>query len=97
MTLKSTCGTSTSAYLLSGTYAATVQCVDVIPTLVHEATDQPEVAEDNGGHLSNVLVTLIIRDVATVIHQTGHQVAFAELLCRTFFNLSKEKMSDLVQ
>lgn len=56
-------------------------------TLLHEAADQPEVAEDDGGHLGDVLAALVVADVAAVIHQTGDQEAFTQLLPRTFFNL----------
>lgn len=55
--------------------AAAVQAVDVVSAFVHEAADQPVVAEDDAGHLGDVLVTLALADVATVIHEAGHQVA----------------------
>lgn len=76
-------------YLLSGYDAATVQHVYVLPTFVHEATDESVVAEDDGGHFGDVLVALIVSDVTAVIHQTGHQVTFPKFLCCTFFNLGK--------
>lgn len=60
--------------------AATVQVVDVLLTFVHEAADQPVVAEDDAGHLGDVLVALVLADVAAVIHQAGHQVAPPPLL-----------------
>lgn len=69
-----------SSYLVSHVDAATVQDVDVLFTFVHEATDQPVVAEDDAGHLGDVLVALVLADVATVIHQAGHQVAPPPLL-----------------
>lgn len=79
-----------SSHLLSGTDAATVQGVDVITTIVHEAADQPVVAEDDAGHLGDVLLALVVADVAAVIHQAGHQVALPQLLRSTFFNLKEE-------
>ena len=75
------------AHLLSSADAATVQRVDVLAAFVHEAADEPEVAEDYGGHLGDVLVALPLTDVATVIHQAGHQVALALLLLCAFFDL----------
>ena len=63
--------------------AAAVQDVDVVFTFVHEATDETKVAEDDTGHLGDVLVTLVLADVATVIHQAGHQVAPPSLLLVT--------------
>lgn len=80
-----------SPHLLSGADAATFQRVDVIATLVHEAADQPVVAENNGGHLGDVLVALVVGDVATVIYEAGNQEAFPQLLRSTFFNLNGEK------
>lgn len=80
-----------SPHLLSGADAATFQRVDVIATLVHEAADQPVVAENDGGHLGDVLVALVVGDVATVIYKAGNQVTFPQLLRGTFFNLSGEK------
>lgn len=61
--------------LVSYIDAAAAQAVDVLFTFVHEATDQPVVAEGDAGHLGDVLVTLVLTDVATVIHQAGHEVA----------------------
>ena len=77
-----------SSHLLAGGYAATVQAVDVLATIVHEATDEAVVAEHDAGHLGDVLVALVLRDVAAVIHQAGNQVALSSLLRRTFFYLS---------
>jgi hypothetical protein len=77
-----------SSHLLAGRYAATVQAVDVLATIVHEATDEAVVAEHDAGHLGDVLVALVLRDVAAVIHQAGNQVALSSLLCRTFFYLN---------
>lgn len=77
-----------SSHLLAGGYAATVQAVDVLATIAHEATDEAVVAEHDAGHLGDVLVTLVLRDVAAVIHQAGNQVALSSLLRRTFFYLS---------
>lgn len=71
---------SSTSHLVSNVDAAAVQVVDVFFTFVHEAADQPVVAEDDAGHLGDVLVALVLADVATVIHQTGHQVAPPPLL-----------------
>ncbi len=60
----------TRAYLLSSVDASTVQFVDVVLALVHEAADQPVIAEDDAGHLGDVLVTLVLRDVGAVLYQT---------------------------
>lgn len=80
-----------AAHLLSSDDVPTLQGVDVIMTLLHEATDQSVVAEDDAGHLGDVLVALVVADVATMFHQTGHQVAFSQLLRSTFFNLSRDR------
>ena len=64
--------TRVCAHLVSHIDAAAAQAVDVFFTFVHEATDQSVVAEDDAGHLGDVLVTLVLADVATVIHQAGH-------------------------
>lgn len=79
------------SHLLSSADAATVQDVDVVTTLVHEAADEAVVAEDDAGHLGDVLVTLVLADVATVIHQAGDQVALPSLLHSTLFNLGRKK------
>lgn len=68
--------------------AAAAQVVDVFFTFVHEAADQPVVAEDYTGHLGDVLVTLVLRDVATVIDQAGDQVASPSLLLITLLYLN---------
>lgn len=68
--------------------APTVQAVDVLLTLVREATDESVVTENDASHLSHILVTLIIADVATVIHQAGHQVAPSPLLLIALLNLN---------
>lgn len=47
-------------YLLSCVDASTVQFVDVLLALVHEAADQPVIAEHYTGHLGDVLVTLVL-------------------------------------
>lgn len=60
--------------------AAAAQVVDVFFTFVHEAADQSEVTEDDAGHFGDVLVALVLADVATVIHEAGHQVAPPSLL-----------------
>lgn len=69
-----------SPHLVPGADAAAVQSVDVVAALVHEATDKPVVAEHDGRHLGDVLVALVVADVAAVIHQAGHQVAPPSLL-----------------
>lgn len=73
--------------LLPSVDAATEECVDVFTAVVHEATDEPVIAEDDAGHLGNVLPALVVTDVATVIHQAGHEVTLPHLLSSTFFNL----------
>ena len=75
------------SHLVSHVDAAAAQAVDVFLTFVHEAADQPVVAEDDAGHLGDVLVTLVLADVATVIHQAGHQVAPTPLLLVTLLYL----------
>lgn len=69
-----------TSYLVSNVDAAAVPVVDVLFTFVHEAADQSVVAEDDAGHLGDVLVALVLADVAAVIHQAGHQVAPPPLL-----------------
>ena len=78
-------------HLLSGADAATLQRVDVLSTFVHEAADQSEVAEDDTGHLGDVLVALVLADVATVIHQARHQVAPPTLFLVTLLYLMRMK------
>ena len=75
------------SHLVSHVDAAAVQAVDVFFTFVHEAADQPVVAEDDAGHLGDVLVALVLADVAAVIHQAGHQVAPPPLLLVTLLYL----------
>lgn len=77
-------------HLISCADAAAAKGVDVIATLVHESADQPVVAEDDAGHLGDVLVALVVADIVAVVDEAGHQVALPQLLCCTFFNLSKE-------
>lgn len=72
--------------------AAAAQVIDVLFTFVHEATDQSVVAEDDAGHFGDVLVTLVLADVATVIHQAGHQVAPSPLLLVTLLYLKVSNM-----
>lgn len=55
-------------YLLPRGDAPTAQLVDVLSALVHEAADQPVVAEHYTGHLGDVLVTLVLGDVGAVVH-----------------------------
>ncbi len=45
-----------------------MQFVDVVLALVHEAADQPVIAEDDAGHLGDVLVTLVLGDVGAVLY-----------------------------
>lgn len=61
--------------MAAGSDAATAQRVDVVFALVHEAADESVVAEDNAGHLGDVLVALVLADVAAMVHQAGDQVA----------------------
>lgn len=78
---------SLKAYLLSSADATTMQHVDVLAALVHEPADEPEVTEDDRGHFGDILVALPLADVATVIHQAGHQIALALFLFCAFFDL----------
>jgi len=80
---------SISGYLFPGSDAAAFQEVDVSLAVVHEAADQPVIAEDNGCHLGDVLMALVLRDVASVIHQTRHQEAFANWFICTLLDLIK--------
>lgn len=79
------------SHLLSHADAAAAQRIDVVMAAVHEAADEPVVTEDDGGHLGDVLLAVVVADVPTVVHQAGHQVALAQLLGGTFFNLSEEQ------
>lgn len=74
-------------YFFSNRDASTLQRVDVFSAFVHKSTNQPIVAEDDAGHLSDVLMTLAFSDVATVIDQARHQIAFPSFLIRTLFQL----------
>lgn len=74
--------------------AATAQRVDVVLAFVHEATDKSIVAEDDAGHLGDVLVALVLADVTPVIHQAGHQVAPPPFLLVALLYL---KVSDMGQ
>ena len=75
-----------------------MQAVDVVATLVHEAADEVVVAEHDAGHLGDVLVALVLTDVSTVIHQTGHQVALPSLFCSTLLDLrATERQSTIAQ
>lgn len=60
------------AHFLPSVDASTVKGVDVLSTLVHEPAYEPVVTEDDAGHLRDVLIALVLRDVATMIHQAGH-------------------------
>lgn len=80
-----------SRYLFSKPNAPTFQNVDVIFTVIHEATDQTVITENDGCHLGDVLVTLVLSDVASVIHQAGNQVTFSNWFISTLFDLLKGK------
>lgn len=80
-----------SRYLFSKPNAATFQNVDIIFAVIHEATDQTVITENDGCHLGDILVTLIFSDVASVIHQAGDQVTFPNRFISTFFNLLQRK------
>lgn len=67
-----------------------MQGVDVLSALVHESAYKAEVTEDDAGHLRDVLTALVLGDVATVIHQAGHEIALTSLFSCTFFNLEPE-------
>lgn len=83
------CSSSAASHLLAGADAAAAQRVDVVAAAVHEAADEAEVAEDDAGHLGDVLLAVVVADVAAVVHQAGHQVALAQLLGGALFNLAK--------
>lgn len=57
-------------YLFSRSNAATFEEIDVSFAVIHEATDQTIITEDNGCHFSDVLMALVLSDVASMIHQT---------------------------
>lgn len=78
-------------YLFSKANAPAFQNVDVIFAVIHEATDEPVVTENDGCHLGDVLVALVLGDVATVIHQAGNQVPFSKWLISALFDLLKGK------
>lgn len=67
--------------------AAAAQCVDVVFALVHEAADEPVVTEDDAGHLGDVLVALVLADVAAVVDQAGDQVAPPSLFLLALLDL----------
>lgn len=77
----------TQAYFFSDSNASTLQGVDVFSAFVHKATYEPIVAEDDAGHLGDVLMALAFCDVGAVVHQAGHQIAFPPLLICTLFQL----------
>lgn len=56
------------SHLLSHADAAAAQRVDVVTAAVHEAADEPVVAEDDGGHLGDVLLAVVVADVPAVVH-----------------------------
>lgn len=81
-----------SRYLFSRSNAATFQEIDVSFAVVHEATDQAVITEDNGCHFSDVLMALVLSDVASVIHQTWHQEPFTNwFICTLLYLLKKKK------
>lgn len=82
-----------SRYLFSKTDTATFQNVDIIFAVIHEATNQTVITENDSCHFGNVLVTLIFSYVASVIHQAGNHVTFTNWFFSTFFNLLKKKKS----
>lgn len=82
------CSSDAASHLLPHADAAAVQRVDVLAAAVREAADEAEVAEDDAGHLGDVLLAVVVADVAAVVHQAGHQVALAQLLGSAFFNLA---------
>ncbi len=84
--------THTLSHLVSYVDAAAVQVVDVFFAFVHEAADQSVVAEDDTGHLGDVLVALVLANVAAVIYQAGHQVAPPSLLLIALFYLKVSNM-----
>lgn len=77
----------TQAYFFSNSDASTLQGVDVFSAIIHKAAYEPIVAEDDAGHLGDVLMTLAFCDVSTVVHQAGHQIAFPSLLICALFQL----------
>lgn len=85
-----------SAHLLSRIDTSTVKCVDVLTTFVHKAANKAVIAEDDGGHFSDVLTAVVLADVATVINQTGHKVALPLLLLGTFLNLDKSVTQECI-
>lgn len=87
--LRVVCSSCAASHLLPCADAAAAQRVDVVAAAVHEATDEAVVAEDDAGHLCDVLLAVVVADVAAVVHQAGHQVALAQLLGSTLFNLAK--------
>lgn len=72
---KSTSHSFSCPHLLPHIDASAVQQVDVLLAFVHESTDESVVTEDDAGHLGDILVTLVLADVATVIHQARYKVA----------------------
>lgn len=80
-----------SRYLFTKTDTATFQNVDIIFAVIHEATNQTVITENDSCHFGNVLVTLIFSYVASVIHQAGNHVTFTNWFFSTFFNLLKKK------
>lgn len=86
--------------LLPSVDAATEESVDVFTAVVHEATDEPVIAKDDAGHLGNILPALVVTDIATVIHQAGHEVTLPQLLSSTFFNLQmgqKVRLGEVIE
>lgn len=71
----------------AGSDAAAAQRVDVVFALVHEAADEPVVAEDDASHLGDVLVALVLADIAAMVHQARDQVAAPPLLLLALLDL----------
>lgn len=71
--------------------AAAAQVIYILSAFIHEATDQSVVAENNAGDLGDVLVALILADVASMIHEAGHQIASPSFLLITLLYLKGKK------
>lgn len=84
--------THTHCHLLSYVDAPAAQAVYILFAFIHEATDESVVAEDDAGDLGDVLVALVLADVASVIHQAGHQVSPPSLLLVTLLYLQVRGM-----
>lgn len=65
---------SETHYLFSEPNTSTLQDINVVPAVFHKTTDQAIVTENYGCHFGDVLVTLVFRDVSSVIHQAGQHI-----------------------